>query len=215
MWRPILLIGLVILIFILAVLFGLGGKLAALREWIQSLGAWGPAVFVSLYVLGVVAGIPGSALTIAAGGLFGSLLGVVLVSLASTIGASLAFLIARYFARDAVARWVSKREKFKTLDALTDKHGAMIIAITRLIPLFPFDILNYAFGLTRIPFRTYVFWSWLCMLPGTVLYVVGVDAVIQAIVHKKVPWPLLGVIAAVAVLLAALVRVARRKIKEE
>ncbi len=215
MWRPIALIGLVILIFILAIVFGVGDKLTAVREWIQSLGALGPVVFVGLYVLGVVVGIPGSALTIAAGGLFGSLLGVILVSLAATIGASLAFLIARYFARDAVAGWVSKREKFKTLDALTDKHGVMIIAITRLIPLFPFDILNYAFGLTKIPFWTYVFWSWLCMLPGTVLYVVGVDAVIQAIVHKKVPWPLVGVIAGVGVLLAVLIRFARRKMKEE
>lgn len=215
MWRPILLIGLVVLLFILAILFGVGDKLAALREWIRSLGAWGPVVFVSLYVLGVVVGIPGSALTIAAGGLFGSLLGVILVSLASTIGASLAFLIARYFARDAVARWISKRERFRTLDGLTDKHGVLIIAITRLIPLFPFDILNYAFGLTKIPFWTYVFWSWLCMLPGTVLYVVGVDAVIQTIVHRRVPWLLLGVIAGVGVLLAVLVKFARRKIKDE
>jgi uncharacterized membrane protein YdjX (TVP38/TMEM64 family) len=139
--------------------------------------------------------------------------GVILVSLGATIGASLAFLIARYFARDAVASWLSKREKFRTLDALTEKHGVMVIAIVRLIPLFPFDILNYAFGLTRIPFWTYVFWSWLCMLPGTVLYVVGVDAVIQAIVQRRVPWPLLGIIAGVGVLLAVLVRFARRKIK--
>ncbi len=173
MWRPILLIGTIVLIFVLSILLGVGDKLAALREWIRSLGALGPLVFVGLYVLGVVAGIPGSALTIAAGGLFGSLLGVILVSLASSIGASLAFLIARYFARDAVARWISKRERFRTLDALTNKHGVLIIAITRLIPLFPFDILNYAFGLTKIPFWTYVFWSWLCMLLGTVLYVVG------------------------------------------
>jgi len=215
MWRPVLLLGLVILVFILAILFGVGDKLAALRDWIRSLGTLGPAVFVVLYALGVVAGIPGSALTIAAGGLFGSLLGVVLVSLAATIGASLAFLIARYFARDAVARWISKREKFKALDALTDKHGVLIIAITRLIPLFPFDLLNYAFGLTKIPFWTYVFWSWLCMLPGTILYVVGVDAVIQTIVRREVPWPLLGVIAVVAVILTVLVRFARRKMKEE
>ncbi len=214
MWRPVLLISLVVLIFILAILFGAGEKLGALREWIQSLGTLGPAVFVGLYVLGVVIGIPGSALTVAAGGLFGSLLGVILVSAASTIGASLAFLIARYFAREAVASWVSKREKFKSLDALTNKHGVLVIAITRLIPIFPFDILNYAFGLTKIPFWTYVFWSWLCMLPGTVLYVVGVDALIQAIVHRRVPWLLLGVIAGVGVLLAVLVRFARRKIRE-
>ncbi len=215
MWRPILLIGLIVLIFILAILLGVGEKLATLRQWIQSLGVLGPLVFVGLYVLGVVVGIPGSALTVAAGGLFGSFLGVILVSLASIIGASLAFLIARYFARGAVANWLSKNEKLKKLDVLTEKHGAMMVAITRLVPIFPFDLLNYAFGLTRIPFWTYVFWSWLCMLPGTVLYVVGVDAVIQAIVHRKVPWPLLGVIAGVGVLLVVLVRLARRKIKEE
>lgn len=215
MWRPILLVALIITIFILAILFGVGEKLGALREWIQSLGVLGPAVFVGLYVLGVVAGIPGSALTVAAGGLFGSWLGVILVSLSSTIGASFSFLIARYFARDAVAHWLSRREKFKKLDRMTEEHGAVMVAITRLVPIFPFNLLNYGFGLTGIPFWTYVFWSWLCMLPGTVLYVVGVDAVIQLIVLRKVPWTLFGVIAGVGVLLALLVKFARRKIKDK
>ena len=215
MWRPVLLLGLVILVFILAILFGVGDKLAALRDWIRSLGTLGPAVFVGLYVLGVVAGIPGSALTIAAGGLFGSLLGVILVSLASTIGASFSFLIARYFARDAISNWLSKREKFKRLDVLTEEHGAIIVAITRLVPIFPFNFLNYGFGLTKIPFWTYVFWSWLCMLPGTVLYVVGVDAFIQLIIQKKVPWLLFGVIVGVGVFLAILIKFARRKIKDK
>ena len=215
MWRPILLVALIITIFILAILFGVGEKLGALREWIQSLGVLGPAVFVGLYVLGVVAGIPGSALTVAAGGLFGSWLGVILVSLSSTIGASFSFLIARYFARDAVAHWLSRREKFKKLDRMTEEHGAVMVAITRLVPIFPFNLLNYGFGLTGIPFWTYLFWSWLCMLPGTVLYVVGVDAVIQLIVLRKVPWILLGVIAGVGVLLALLVKFARRKIKDK
>jgi uncharacterized membrane protein YdjX (TVP38/TMEM64 family) len=215
MWRPILLIAFIIAIFILAIVFGAGEKLGTLREWIQSLGVLGPAVFVGLYILGVVVGIPGSALTVAAGGLFGSLLGVILVSLASTIGASFSFLIARYFARDAVTGWLSKREKFKKLDGMTEEHGAMIIAATRLIPIFPFNLLNYGFGLTKIPFRTYLFWSWLCMLPGTVLYVVGVDAVIQLIVQKKVPWILFGVVAGVGVLLAVLVKFARSKIREK
>jgi uncharacterized membrane protein YdjX (TVP38/TMEM64 family) len=88
-----------------------------------------------------------------------------------------------------------------------------MVAITRLIPVFPFNLLNYGFGLTKIPFWTYVFWSWLCMLPGTVLYVVGVDAVIQLIVQRKVPWILFGVIAGVGVLLAVLAKFAHRKIK--
>jgi uncharacterized membrane protein YdjX (TVP38/TMEM64 family) len=215
MWRPILLIGLIIIIFVLTIVFGAGEKLSALREWIQSLGAFGPAIFVGLYVLGVVIGIPGLALTVAAGGLFGSWLGIILVSLSATIGASFSFLIARYFAREAVADWLSRREKFKKLDVMTEEHGAMIVAITRLVPIFPFNLLNYGFGLTKIPFWTYVFWSWLCMLPGTVLYVVGVDVVIQLIVQRKVPWKLLGVIACVGVLLAVLVKFAHRKIKGE
>ena len=215
MWRPILLIALIITIFILAIFFGAGEKLGALREWIQSFGTLGPAVFVGLYILGVVVGIPGSALTIAAGGLFGSWLGVILVSLASTIGASFSFLIARYFARDAITNWLSGKEKFKKLDVMAVEHGAMIVVITRLIPIFPFNLLNYGFGLTKIPFRIYVFWSWLCMLPGTVLFVVGVDAVIQLIIQKKVPWILLGVIAGVIVLLVFLVKFARNKIREK
>jgi uncharacterized membrane protein YdjX (TVP38/TMEM64 family) len=214
MWRPILLIAFIIAIFILAIVFGAGEKLGALREWIQSLGVLGPAVFGGLYILGVVAGIPGSALTVAAGGLFGSLLGVILVSLASTIGASFSFLIARYFARNAITGWLSKREKFKRLDVMTEEHGAMIVAVLRLIPIFPFNLLNYGFGLTRIPFWTYVFWSWLCMLPGTVLYVVGIDAVIQLIIQRKVPWILFGVVAGVGVLLAVLVKFAGRQIKK-
>jgi uncharacterized membrane protein YdjX (TVP38/TMEM64 family) len=120
-----------------------------------------------------------------------------------------------HFGSDAIANWLSRREKFKSLDVMTEEHGAMIVAITRLVPIFPFNLLNYGFGLTKIPFWTYVFWSWLCMLPGTVLYVVGVDAVIQLIIQRKVPWTLLGVIAGVGVLLAVLVKFARRKIKEK
>ena len=177
-------------------------------------GGFRPCRFVGLYILGVVAGIPGSALTVAAGGLFGSFLGVILVSFASTIGASFSFLIARYFAREAIANWLSRREKFKRSGCNDRRHGAMIVAITRLIPIFPFNFLNYGFGLTKIPFWTYVFWSWLCMLPGTVLYVVGVDAFVQFFVQRKSPWLLVGVMAGVGVLLAILVKFARRKIKD-
>ena len=127
----------------------------------------------------------------------------------------MAFLIARYFARDATAKWLAKREKFKKLDNLTEKHGAIMVAIVRLVPLFPFNLVNYGFGLTKIRFWTYVFWSWLCMLPGTILYVVGTDAVIQAIVSKKVPWTLIGIVVAVGILLVVLVKLARGRLREQ
>jgi len=215
MWRPIALLVLVIAILVLSYVFGIGQKLAALRGWIEALGALGPVVFILIYAGAVVAALPGSAITIIAGAIFGSALGVVIVSIASTLGAALAFLVGRYFARDATAKWLSKREKFKKLDDLTEKHGAVIVALVRIVPIFPFNIVNYGFGLTKVRFWTYVFWSWLCMLPGTVLYVVGTDAISQAIIQKKVPWPLIGVLIGVGILLLVLVKLARKRLHEE
>ena len=214
MWRPIALLIVVIAILILSYVFGIGEKLAALRGWIQALGALGPAVFILIYMAAVVAALPGSAITIIAGAIFGSVLGVIVVSIASTLGAALAFLVGRYFARDAIAKWLSKRERFRKLDDLTEKHGAIIVALVRIVPIFPFNIVNYGFGLTRVRFWTYVFWSWLCMLPGTVLYVVGTDAISQAIIQKRVPWPLIGVLIGVVVPLVVLVKLARKRLHE-
>ena len=213
-WRPVVLLTAIVAILVLAKVFGIGERLADLRDWIQGLGPWGPVVFVFLYTAAVVAAVPGSALTVAAGALFGSVLGVVLVINAATLGASLAFLISRYFARDAVARWLSKNEKFQKLDRLTEEHGSIIVAITRLVPLFPFNLLNYGFGLTRVPFRIYVVWSWVCMLPGTIIYVVGADAFIQGLAHGQVPWGLVAILGVVGVILTVLVRQARRILRE-
>ena len=215
MWRPIALLVVVIAVLVLSYVLGIGEKLAALRGWIEALGALGPVVFILIYVGAVVAALPGSAITIIAGAIFGSVLGVIVVSIASTLGASLAFLIGRYFARDATAKWLSKREKFKKLDDLTERHGAIMVALVRIVPIFPFNFVNYGFGLTKVRFWTYVFWSWLCMLPGTVLYVVGTDAISQAIIQKRVPWPLIGIVIGVGILLVVLVKFARKRLHEE
>jgi uncharacterized membrane protein YdjX (TVP38/TMEM64 family) len=165
-------------------------------------------------VLGVVAAFPGMALTVAAGSLFVAVLGGVAVNIGSTVGAGLAFLLARYMARDSVERWLGARERFRRLDRLTERHGAIIVAITRLVPLFPFNVLNYGFGLTRVRFGTYLFWSWLCMIPGTVIYVVGADALTRGIAEGRVPWGLVIVMTVGIVTLAVLVRLARRRLKE-
>jgi uncharacterized membrane protein YdjX (TVP38/TMEM64 family) len=215
LWRPVALILAIIIVFIAARLLGLGERLGELREWVESLGAWGPVVFMLIYIGAVVAALPGSALTIACGAIFGSALGVVLVSISATIGASLSFLIARYFARDAVANRLLTKEKFRRLDRLTEERGAVVVALTRLVPLFPFNLLNYGFGLTRVRFWTYVFWSWLCMLPGTILYVVGADAVVDALTRRRAPWALIAVLVAVMAVLAFLVRFARRRLQVE
>jgi uncharacterized membrane protein YdjX (TVP38/TMEM64 family) len=213
-WKPGLLVLTIGVILIGARLLGLGERLQDLRQWINSLGTWGPLVFVFVYAIAVVSALPGSALTVASGALFGSILGVVVVSAGSTLGASLCFLIARYVARDAVSRWLQKSDKFRRLDQLTRERGAMIVALTRLVPLFPFNLLNYGLGVTAVPFRTYVFWSWLCMLPGTVVYVIGGDAFAQGLGRGGVSWGLVLAIGLAAVLLVTLVCLARRKLKE-
>ena len=213
-WRPIILIIIVLAVLVSAKMFGLAERIGDLRDWLQTLGTLGPLVFVVIYALAVTAALPGSALTVAAGALFGSLWGVVLVSIASTLGAGLAFLIARYFAREATARWLSNQEKFRKLDALTEEHGAIIVALTRLVPIFPFNPLNFGFGLTKVPFRIYLFWSWLCMLPGTVLYVVGADAITVGLTKGEIPWELIGILLAAGVCLGFLVRYARRRLQE-
>jgi len=215
LWRPLLLVVIVIVIFVLALKLNLGARLGELQTWIKSLGTLGPVVFILIYVVATVLSIPGSVITIAAGVLFGSVLGVIVVSIASTIGASLAFLIARYFARGAVEQWLSKSEKFQKLDNLTEKHGAIIVAITRLVPIFPFVLLNYGFGLTKVRFWTYVFWSWLCMLPGTILYVVGTDAIATALREGRIPWVLVTALVIIIAVVIVVTRAARRKLRKK
>ncbi len=212
--RPLAVLVAVVALILLTRSLGLGEKLASLRGWIESLGNWGPLVYVLIYIAGVVFALPGSAMTMVAGALFGSVLGTVLVSIASTAGAGLAFLIARYLARDSITGWLSDNEKFRKLDSMTERHGQIMVALTRLVPVFPFNLLNYGFGLTHVPFWTYLFWSWLCMLPGTIVYVAGTDALYRAISNGEIPWALVAAVVSIAVILTLIVRHARKSLRE-
>jgi uncharacterized membrane protein YdjX (TVP38/TMEM64 family) len=211
--RPVLLLALVIAILVLARYLGLADRLGDLRDWIKSLGALGALVFILIYVVAVVAALPAAPISVAAAALFGSVWGVILINIGATLGAGLAFLVGRYFARVAVVNWLGRNEKFRRLDELTEEHGAIIVALTRLVPIFPFNLLNYGFGLTRVPFWTYVFWTWLCIIPGTILYVVGADAVLQGVAQGKVPWTLVLVFGLAVACLTILVRFAKRRLQ--
>ena len=101
-------------------------------------------------------------------------------------------------------------QKYRPLLLFT---GAIIVALTRLVPLFPFNLLNYAFGLTRVPFWTYVFWTWLCIIPGTVLYVVGAGALFKGLEEGRVPWGLVLTFVGALIFLAILVRLARQRLR--
>jgi uncharacterized membrane protein YdjX (TVP38/TMEM64 family) len=212
-WRPVVLLALVIAILVLARFFGLADRLGDLRDWIKSLGTLGALVFILIYVVAIVAALPAAPISVAAAALFGSVWGVILINIGATLGAALAFLVGRYFARDAVVNWLGRNEKFRRLDGLTEEHGAIIVALTRLVPIFPFNLLNYGFGLTRVPFWTYIFWTWLCIIPGTILYVVGADAVLQGVAQGKVPWTLVLVFGLAVVCLTILVRFAKGRLQ--
>ena len=196
-WKLIAMVVALVALVVLAERLSLGDRLGQLKEWIASLGAWGPVAFILIYTIATVAMAPGVALTVAAGAIFGSVLGVVIVSAASTLGATLCFLIARFYGRGLIREWVARNEKFAKLDEMSGRYGGWIVAITRLVPLFPFNMLNYGLGFTKVRFLTYVFLSWLCMLPGTALYVVGADALFKALKEGEVPWALVGVIVVV------------------
>ncbi len=141
---------------------------AALTGWVASAGAAGPLVFMVIYALATVLFLPGSLLTLAGGALFGPVWGTLYNLTGATLGAALAFLIARYLAAD----WVQTRAGGigKRLVQGVEAEGWRFVAFTRLMPLFPFNLLNFALGLTRIPFLHYLVATYVCMLPGALAY---------------------------------------------
>ena len=139
--------------------------------WISDLGPWGPVFFIVFYILATVLFLPGLIPTMAAGLLFGVFKGTRLVSISSISGATIAFLIGRYLAREWVAGKIRGSQKFEAIDVAVAQEGWKIVGLTRLSPLFPFNLLNYAFGLTQVSLKDYFLASWLGMLPGTVMYV--------------------------------------------
>jgi uncharacterized membrane protein YdjX (TVP38/TMEM64 family) len=140
-------------------------------DWVAGLGGWGPFIFIAIYIAACVLFIPGSILTLGAGVLFGVVKGSLIVSVAATLGAVCAFLAGRYLAREWVARKIEGNPKFRAIDEAIGREGWKIVALVRLSPVFPFNLLNYAFGLTRVSLRDYFLASWIGMIPGTVMYV--------------------------------------------
>src|SRR5918994_5442801 len=142
-----------------------------LEGYVQSLGAIGPAVVVLAYVFCTVLLVPGSAITIGSGTLFGLKTGLVVVVLGANLGALAAFLLARTFLREKVTRWAEGRPKFRSLDQAIGKQGFKMVLLTRLSPVFPFVLLNYFLGMTAIRTGSYALANLIGMLPATFLFV--------------------------------------------
>ncbi len=149
----------------------LGEYLGQFLDWVREQGAWGPVLIAGVYIVACVLFVPGSLLTLGAGFLFGVVWGTVTVSIGSVLGATAAFLVGRYLARGWIEEKVNAHPKFRAIDQAVGRQGFKIVLLTRLSPVFPFNLLNYGFGLTKVSLRDYVLASWIGMLPATVMYV--------------------------------------------
>lgn len=138
--------------------------------WIESLGSIGAIAFIGIYIAATVAFLPAFILTLGAGVLFGVWLGSIYVFIGATLGSIAAFLVGRYLARDWVAKKIADNDKFKAIDRAVGNEGLKIVLLTRLSPAFPFNLLNYAFGVTGVSVRDYIIGS-IGMIPGTIMFV--------------------------------------------
>ncbi len=192
---------------------------SVLQRWLEQAGWWAPVAFIVIYSLGTVFFLPGILLTAAGGVIFGPYWGTFYNLTGATIGAAIAFLVARYLGADWVMQRLGKRAR-RLMDGV-NQEGWRFVAFVRLVPLFPFNLLNYALGLTRIPFWHYVLASYVCMLPGAIAYTwlgyAGREAVAGgegAIRNIMLALALLGIVGFLPSLVARIRRGPMKTVKE-
>jgi uncharacterized membrane protein YdjX (TVP38/TMEM64 family) len=201
----------------------LGEPILEATERVQRAGPIAPLLFIALYVMATVGLVPGAALSLAGGAIFGVARGVPIVFTGATLGACAAFLLARHVARPAVERRLAGDPRYSRIDAAVGREGARIVLLLRLSPVVPFNLLNYALGITRVRFRDFAVAS-VGMLPGTLLYVVSGRALGELTVIAAGASPargpasiavlVLGLAATLAVVVV-LTRLARTALREE
>jgi uncharacterized membrane protein YdjX (TVP38/TMEM64 family) len=161
-------------IAVLVVLFrtlGVNERLRQLLDAIRGLGPFGPVSLVALYILACLLFVPGSVLTLGAGFVYGVLEGYAYVAVGSVLGATAAFAVGRTLARERIERKLADSPRFRAIDEAITREGWKIVLLTRLSPVFPFNLQNYMYGITGVSTRDYVLASWIGMIPGTLLYV--------------------------------------------
>jgi uncharacterized membrane protein YdjX (TVP38/TMEM64 family) len=191
-------------------------------QWVASLGIWGPVVFILGYLVATVAFAPGVILTLAAGAIFGIVRGTLYTFIGATLGACAAFLVARYAARRAIEKKIAGNPRFAAIDRAVAQQGLKIVALLRLSPVFPFNLLNYALGLTQVRFVDYLL-ACFAMLPGTLLYVYyghAAGSLAEAagghIQKGTAYWVSLGIgLAATLVVTTIITRLASKALKEQ
>ena len=173
------LVKIIIVVVVIAAVFFIANRLGftdrlqdipAMQAWFQSLGFVGYAVFIVLYIVAAVFMLPAAPFTIIAGITFGSVLGAILSLCAATVGAAVAFIVARYIARDAIVNKFKDNVIFGKIDEGLKQNGVSFLILTRLVPIFPYNVQNYAYGITPINFMTYTGITFITMAPGAFIY---------------------------------------------
>jgi len=229
--RPKNAIGRLIALIVIVIALLLAMKFLPVQEWLRSFNDWvgqmgeaGIFIFIVVYTVATVLLAPGAILTIGAGFMFGLWKGFLAVSAGATLGASLAFLVARFIARDKIEAITRRNEKFRKIDNAIGAQGAKLIFLLRLSPVIPFNLSNYFYGLTSVKFWPYVLASWIGMMPGTFLYVyigaasraaVSAAAGGEAMKHGWQYWTFLGVgLAATVAVTIWVTKIARDALKK-
>ena len=223
--RLVVLILIVIALFLAMRFLPVQQWLRSFSDWVGEMGAAGIFIFIVVYALATVLMAPGSILTIGAGFAFGLWKGFLAVSAGATLGASLAFLVARFIAREKIEAIAQRNEKFRNLDRAIGEQGAKLIFLLRLSPVIPFNLSNYFYGLTGVRFWPYVLASWIGMMPGTFLYVyigtagkaaVAAAAGGEAVKHGWQYWTFLGVgLAATVIVTIWVTKIAHDALKSQ
>jgi uncharacterized membrane protein YdjX (TVP38/TMEM64 family) len=218
------LIAIVIALFLAVKFLPVQQWLRSFNDWVGQMGFAGIFIFIIVYAVATVLLAPGAILTIGAGFAFGLWKGFLAVSVGATLGASLAFLVARFIARDKVEAIAKGNEKFRNLDNAIGKQGAKLVFLLRLSPIIPFNLSNYFYGLTGAKFWPYVLASWIGMMPGTFLYVyigtaskaaVSAAASGEAMKHTWQYWTLLSVgLIATIIVTISVTKIARDALKK-
>jgi uncharacterized membrane protein YdjX (TVP38/TMEM64 family) len=222
--RLVALLAIIIALFLAMRFLPVQQWLRSFNDWVGQMGAAGVFVFILAYAVATVLMAPGSILTIGAGFAFGLWKGFLAVSAGATVGASLAFLVARFTVREKIEAIAKRNEKFREIDAAIGKQGAKLIFLLRLSPVIPFNLSNYFYGLTAVKFWPYVLASWIGMIPGTFLYVyigtagkaaVAAAAGGEAMKHGWQYWTLLDVgLTATVIVTIWVTKIARDALKK-
>lgn len=222
-WKLIALLVIVAALVLAARYFGIQDGIRRVLQYIHDLGPWAPLAYIAFYAIACIFAIPGSVLTLSGGFLFGLGIGIVLVSVGATLGATLAFIVGRYLLRDWIVEKIGHNLKFQALDEAVGREGWRIVLLVRLCPIFPFPVINYGFGITRIPLRQYILASWIGMLPAMValVYIGSLASSLASLgsggrTRTPLEWTLYGIgFIMVIVVTIYITRVARRALAEK